>query len=171
MPRCVGLIQDAVGGTPARFKGLLEGQGAATILNAPFDVLAAAQGMKRLDVVDDIIGPYQGVVSVVRRSWLAVNLPAAAGYVRAERAGLRWMYDPANRTESVALLVDNAKLAPALAAQMYDVVTDPKLGMARDGAFSVAGVKTVLALRSRYATPHKALGDLASYVDSRPMSP
>jgi ABC-type nitrate/sulfonate/bicarbonate transport system substrate-binding protein len=159
-----------LGGTPARYSALLGGQGAGTILNAPFDLLAAAQGMKKLDDVVPVIGPYQGGVSVARRSWLNGHLDAAAGYVRGMLASLRWMYDPANRAACVQLLIDNAKLSPAIAAAMYPVLTDPQSGMARDGMLDIQGVRTVLALRTRYGMPQKVLGNPNSYFDERPMA-
>jgi hypothetical protein len=44
-------------------------------------------------------------------------------------------------------------------------LTDPATGMARTGALDLAGVRTVLALRSRYAQPHKELRDPRAYYD------
>ena len=157
----------AVGGTPARYSALLAGHGVATLLNAPFDLLAKAQGMTMLDDVVNVIGPYQGVVSVVRKGWLNGNLDVAAAYVRSVIAGLAWMYDPANQAACIQLLIDNGKLPPGIAAQMYPVLTDPKTGMARNGALDIPGVKTVLALRTRYGQPQRTLTNPLAYYDDR----
>jgi ABC-type nitrate/sulfonate/bicarbonate transport system substrate-binding protein len=123
--------------------------------------------MVMLDDAVQQIGPYQGVVSVVRKSWLNDNLDTATGYVRAMLSGLAWMYDPANEAECTQLLIDNTKLPAAFAAQMYAVLTDPKLGMARSGTLDLAGVKTVLALRTRYGLPHRTLTNPLAYYDDR----
>ncbi len=153
-----------LGGTPSRFKALVAGSVSGTILNAPFDLMGNAQGLHKLGDLDATIGPYQGVVSVVRRPWLQANAAIAHGYVRAMRAGLAWMFDPANHDEAIALLVKNGA-PPPIAAAMLPVLTDPVTGMARTGALDLAGVRTVLALRSRYAQPHKELRDPRAYYD------
>jgi len=156
-----------LGGTPARFAALVAGGCAATILNAPFNLQADAQGMHQLGDVAATLGPYQGVVSVVRKAWLGQNLTAATGYVRAMLASLRWMYDPANAAEATALLVDAGKMPAPVAAAMLPVLTAPSGGMERTGKVDVAGVKTVLALRSRYGKPQKTLTDPLRYYDDR----
>jgi ABC-type nitrate/sulfonate/bicarbonate transport system substrate-binding protein len=156
-----------LGGTPARFAALVAGSCAATILNAPFDLQADARGMHQLGNVVAAIGPYQGVVSVVRKPWLAQNLPLATSYVRAMIASLRWMYDPANAAEATALLVDAGKMPPPVAAAMLPVLTAADGGMARTGKIDLAGVKTVLELRSRYGRPQKTLTDPLRYYDDR----
>jgi ABC-type nitrate/sulfonate/bicarbonate transport system substrate-binding protein len=154
-----------LGGTPSRLKAMLAGTVAGSILNAPFDLMGEPHGLRKLGDIDATIGPYQGVVSVVRRPWLQANATSARGYVRAVRAGLAWMFDPANHDEAVALLVANGT-APPIATAMLPVLTDPATGMARTGAIDVAGVRTVLALRTRYGLPHKVLRDPHAYYDA-----
>ena len=154
-----------LGGTPARYAALLDGSVAATILNAPFDLLGNAHGLKQLGDVNATIGPYQGVVTAVRRSWLAANPAAATGYVRGTLAGLRWMYDPANHDEAVQLLVDMGKFPAPVAAAMLPVLTAANGGMDPAGRMDIPGVKTVLALRSRYGVPQKTLTDPFAYYD------
>ena len=156
-----------LGGTPSRYTALLEGRCSATILNAPFDLQAAAQGMHQLGNVRAAIGPYQGVVSVVRKPWLAQNLPLATSYVRAMVASLRWMYDPSNAAEAIALLADAGKMPSPLATAMLPVLIAPLDGMDRTGKIDLAGVKTVLELRSRYGKPQKTLTDPLRYYDDR----
>ena len=51
-----------------------------------------------------------------------------------------------------------------LAARTYDVLLGPG-GFTRSAAIDLEGVRTVLALRSQYARPPKALTDPARYVD------
>ena len=151
-----------LGSTPARYKALLDGRVAATIISAPGDFDAEAKGMRKLGDIYATIGPYQGVVTTVRRAWLRDNRALANAYVRGTRAGLGWTFDPANRDEAVQMLVTNAAMQPADAAVMLKLMLAPG-GLNPTGAIDVAGVRNVLALRTRYATPPAALGRPADY--------
>jgi ABC-type nitrate/sulfonate/bicarbonate transport system substrate-binding protein len=152
-----------LGSTPARLKALVDGSVAATIISAPVDAQADALGMKRIGDVYATIGPYQGVVTAIKRSWLANNAVAANAFVRGTRAGIRWAVDPANHDEAQALLVSRGGMTPEVAATMFRLMLGPG-GMSRTGEVDEAGVKTVLALRSRYATPPKTLAGPSAYV-------
>ena len=88
------------------------------------------------------------------------------GFLKAYRAGVEWLYQPANREIVEALLVANIRdMTPALARQSYDLLLAQPGGITRDARPDLAGIATVLALRSKYATPPKALTDPARYVD------
>ena len=69
-------------------------------------------------------------------------------YIAAVVEGRRWLLDRANKAEAVQLLVDKAKLPPAVAARTYEVVTDPAEGFSKDAKFDMEGFKNVLKLRA-----------------------
>ena len=56
-------------------------------------------------------------------------------------------------------------MTPALAKQAYDILLADKGGLYRNLAPDAAGIRTVLALRSKYGTPQKTLTDPSKYVD------
>ena len=58
--------------------------------------------------------PVSANAMMARRAWAANNRPAITAFVNAYRAAVAWMYDPANRTEAIAILARNAALDPAL---------------------------------------------------------
>jgi hypothetical protein len=58
-------------------------------------------------------------------------------------------------------------MTPALARQSYDLLLAQPGGIYPDARPNVAGIGTVLALRSKYATPPKILNDPARYIDLR----
>jgi len=154
-----------LGNTSARLKALLDGTASATILSAPGDLAAAAAGMKKLGDVYATIGPYLGNVTAMRRSWLQQNAAAARAYVRGTRAGLAWVFDPANHDEAVALLQTQGGMNPEAANVMIRLMLAPG-GLNRTGAVDVAGVSTVLALRAKYTTPAKPLGEPGTFIDT-----
>jgi ABC-type nitrate/sulfonate/bicarbonate transport system substrate-binding protein len=153
------------GGTLQRWEALKEGKHAGTLLTTPFDLLAEAAGYRRLANAPDVLGSYQGLVGATRRSWAAANSTKLVGFVRGFRSGLDWLFDVANKPEAVAILEKNVRgMTADLATRTYDVLLGPD-GFTRSAAIDLEGVRTVLALRSQYARPPKALTDPARYVD------
>jgi ABC-type nitrate/sulfonate/bicarbonate transport system substrate-binding protein len=153
------------GGTSNRYTELLGGKHDATLLRTPFELLAQNRGYRVLASAD-MLGSYQGTAGFVRRSWAVAHEAAVIGFLKAYRAGVDWIYQPANRDIVEALLVANIRdMTPALARQSYDLLLAQPGGITRDARPDLTGIATVLALRSKYATPPKALGDPARYVD------
>lgn len=153
------------GGTPLRYRDLVAGKHDATLLRTPFELLARDKGLNVLATAE-ALGPYQGTVGAARRSWARTHEAALVGFLKAYRKGVAFVLDPANRGVCEALLVANIRdMTPALARQSYDILVAPKGGLARDAAIDPEGVRTVLALRAKYAVPAKPLGEPSKYVD------
>jgi len=154
------------GGTVNRYRELLAAKHEATLLRTPFEILAKERGLNVLTSAETL-GPYQGTVGVARKGWAASNEAALVGYIRAYKSGLDWLYDRANREVVEALLIANIRdMTPALAKRSYDILLADKGGLARDAALDLAGIRTVLQLRSKYGTPQKTLTDPDKYIDA-----
>jgi ABC-type nitrate/sulfonate/bicarbonate transport system substrate-binding protein len=121
---------------------------AAAILNPPFTVEAKRSGMVSLGNTVALLGPYQGVGVFALRSWAEQNADALTRYLAAYVEAIRWVRDGANRAESIALLVREDKLEPAIAEQTYDELTDPAFGFTPDARFDPEGFRNLLALRA-----------------------
>lgn len=155
------------GGSQARFRALLEGKHAATLLNTPFDLQAVDRGMNRLGSASQLLGRYQAHAAAAQRSWIEQNEAAVIGLMRAYRDAMEWIYDPKNREIAEALLVAHDKqMTPALARRTLEVFTDPGEGLFRNVAVSIEGLRTVLALRNRFGQPSLNLTDPLKYVDT-----
>ncbi len=153
------------GGTANRYRELLAGKHDATLLRTPFELLAVGRGFKVLASAESL-GAYQGTAGFARRSWARDHEAALVGFLRAYKAATDWIYDRANRDVVEALLVANIRdMTPALAKQSYDMLLSGRGALSRDLALDPAGVRTVLALRSKYGLPAKKLDDPAKYVD------
>ena len=77
-----------------------------------------------------------------------------------------WLYDSKNHEEAIRILLKNVpQMSPQLAEQTYQELLDPRTGFFRKGKMSTEGIRTVLALRSRYATPQKLLNNPMKYYD------
>jgi ABC-type nitrate/sulfonate/bicarbonate transport system substrate-binding protein len=138
-----------VGGSAARMKAVTGSKEySAVVLNVPFNILAAQGGLKSLGRTVDLVGPYQATGAYVMRPWAKANARTLERYIAAYIESLRWAMQPANRAESVALLVERVKLAPSVAEQAYDLMREPKFGLATDARFDVEGFRNLLAIRA-----------------------
>ena len=153
------------GGTANRYRELMAGKHDATLLRTPFELLAQNRGFNVLAKAD-ALGAYQGTVGAARRSWAREHDAALVGFIRAYRAAMDWLYDRANREIVEAILIANVRdMTPALAKQSYDLLLADKSGLTRDLAPDLAGMRTVLRLRSKFGAPAKTLTDPMKYVD------
>jgi ABC-type nitrate/sulfonate/bicarbonate transport system substrate-binding protein len=151
----------SVGGTGQRLEALTKDKTyAAAIMNPPFSIRAEKAGLKALGTVADAIGAYQGSAAFVLRSWGAANMDALVKYTQAYIEGMRWMLNPANKAEAVALLVERLKLPEDVAAQAFDATLK---GFQRDGALDMDGVRNVLKLRGQFEGGAPA--DSGKYID------
>jgi ABC-type nitrate/sulfonate/bicarbonate transport system substrate-binding protein len=154
------------GGMAARWEGLRDGKHAATLLSAPYNLMAKNAGFIELAKATDVIGPYQGNVAAVRRPWAAQNRERVSAYIRGYRRAISWLYQSENRTEAVAILKAHLPQMPQpIAEASYGELLDPARGFFRTCAIDPAGLKCVLDLRNRYARPLKPLDDPAKYCD------
>ena len=88
------------------------------------------------------------------------------GFMRAYKQAIDWLYDRGNRDIVEALLVANVRdMTPALAKQAYELLLADKGGLTRDLKPDLAGIKTVLQLRSKFGMPQKTLDDPTKYID------
>jgi len=149
-----------------RFQALMKKEHAATLLLSPFEVPAQAAGFNKLGDATAVLGAYQGLVGGARKSWADANRDAVVGYIRGFVAGVDWLYDPANKAEAIAILRKNLPNLDEKAAEAsYRILLSPADGFQKKAQIDLGGVKTVLALRSKYAEPRKTLADPSKYYD------
>lgn len=158
----------SAGGMAQRWKGLSEGRHQATLLSAPYDLMAQDSGFNVLTRAVDVIGPYQGNVGAARKSWAARNADTITGYIRAYREALTWLCAPTNRSEAIDILLAHSPLLPnAIAARTYTELLKPGFGFFPDCQIDPHGVACVLELRTRHGRPGVELGPVERYYDDR----
>ena len=171
MLRLNGLTQgdyalDNAGGMIQRYGALTEGRHAGTIVSTPYELLAEAAGLRCLAAARDLLPRYQGNVGAARRAWAQANASALVAYIEAYGAALDWLFEPANRRAAIAILGRHvAAVTPALAAPICDRLLHPTDGFQHRAAIDPDGVRTVLALRSRYGKPARTLDEPDRYLD------
>jgi len=154
------------GGGAQRLERLLKGEQAATLLNAPLDLVAEAKGYVRLATVRDAVGPYQGIVGMARRGTAEKMRTPIEAFIRGFHAAVLWLAESRNREEAASSLMRHMPgFDAALAGTAYDRLLDKRTGLFRDLRINREGVETVLRLRSEYGLPRKSLSDPRRYID------
>lgn len=134
-----------VGGTPERYAALSKGAIDGTALSQPFDFLALAEGLKGFDHVSDVLKDYQFQVTMVDISWAKANRDLLVRYLRAKVLAHRWLWDPANKQETIKILVKNTRIKDPDAAKTYDLWFGEKRPIVpRNGEINVKGLELVL---------------------------
>lgn len=156
-----------LGGTGERTEALMQNRTIGTIVTSPLDLLPLAKGYRVLADSREV-GPYQATLYVARREWARAHAKELVGFIRAELDALRWLADPAHRDEAVAIYRKHLpKASEQAAAKAWDaLLTKTDEGLTHDGRIDMAGVATVLKLRSEYGRPKKELTDASRYVDT-----
>jgi ABC-type nitrate/sulfonate/bicarbonate transport system substrate-binding protein len=139
----------SVGGTLVRYRAMRENQEfAATMLNPPFSIDAPSAGLKSLGRAVDLIGPYQATGAWVLRKWATANADTLERYIAGLIESTRWAVASENKDAAVKILAERFKLQPQVAQRTWEMLADPRFGLAPDARFDLAGFKNVLALRA-----------------------
>ena len=156
-----------VGAGVFRLKAMAENkENAGAILNLPFTVQAEQIGLKSLGRTIDLLGPYQAAGAFAMRDWARRNSATLERYIAAYVEALRWVRDPANRSQAVALLIDKLKVPQLVAERTYDRLLDPNFGFTPDAKFDPVGFRNMLALRAEIASQPPSKSPSADrYVD------
>ncbi len=157
---------ERVGGTAFRVEALIQGKIAATMVNSPLEIVPESRGCLRLGDVTAAFGRYQAISGVARRSWAGQNRELLAAFIRAYVAALDWLYAEINRDEALAIYSRRLPGTPlAIAQKAYAVMLSGNEGFQRRAKLDIAGIRTVLEVRSEYGLPKKRLSDPLKYVD------
>jgi len=158
---------ESAGGVMQRYGALLERKHAATILVAPFDLMAQAQGFERLGKATEVLGHYQGVVAAVRQSWAQSDADRVIGFIRAHAAAIEWLYDARNKDEALRIFLarmPEATTVPA-AETAYGALLSPEEGFQRKARIDLQGIATAVKLRAKYGRADAALHEADHYYD------
>lgn len=138
-----------IGGTGLRLKGMKENKDyKAAMLNLPFTLDAKAAGLRSMGRAIDLIGPYQASSTFVLRRWGQAHRDVLERYLAALIEGTRWSLAPGNKDAAVKILAERLKVSPENAAKTWELMGDPKFGIAPDARFDMQGFRNVLALRA-----------------------
>lgn len=157
------------GGTSTRLEALKQGTVAATILYAPFDLMAAEGGFRRLAASTDAYSAYASLATAGTQDWVETHADLVIGYLVALRQALRWLYDPEQAAAAQRLIAQEPSLGvpTSLAARVYAAFVDPAGGFGLTGMLDEAGLGQVITLRAIYGASQATPGRPRDYQDLR----
>jgi ABC-type nitrate/sulfonate/bicarbonate transport system substrate-binding protein len=136
------------GSSPARLALMTEDKDVvAAMLSPPFSTSAQKSGFKDMGSAAVALGAYQGASIFSLRAWAAANGETLVNFLQATIEGFRWILDPSNKADVIAIMVERLKLSGDVATITYETT---RSGFARDGAIDMAGVNNVLKLRAEF---------------------
>jgi len=158
---------ERAGGALQRYEALLARKHAATMLVAPFDVMAQQQGFNVLGKAREVLGPYQGAVGAVRQSWARAHARELRGFIRAHASAVEWLSEPRNKEEALRIFLAHVppNTPPQAAETAYRALLTGDERFQRQSRIDVQGVETVLKLRAKYGQPGVKLREAAAYYD------
>jgi ABC-type nitrate/sulfonate/bicarbonate transport system substrate-binding protein len=157
------------GGTSNRLDALESGVVAATILYAPFDVLAIRAGFNQLATSTDYYPAYASLATAGVQSWIEQHSGEVTSYSTAYLKALRWIFDPAHANDVQVIMQNEPSLGldASLTPHVYAAFVDPISGFGQEAMLDDEGLKQVIDLRARYASSSIIERDLAHYRDLR----
>ncbi|NWE77780.1 ABC transporter substrate-binding protein [Pseudomonas yamanorum] len=157
---------ESVGGVAQRFESLIREEQDATLLVTPFDLMAEQNGLQILQRAREVTGSYQGVVAAVTRGWAADNADALIRFIQGYRQALDWLFNPANRSEALAIFRENMAAMPeALVDRTATELLASPGGFQPDARLDYKGAERVIQLRRKYT--EKDLAQIEHYIDER----
>jgi ABC-type nitrate/sulfonate/bicarbonate transport system substrate-binding protein len=138
-----------IGGTESRVNAFSQSSdNAVGMLNPPWTFVAESRGARSFGKAKELFGPYQGISTIVMRSWAQANRGALERYLAAYIEGCRLTTDPANREQVIAVLRKRLNLTADVARRSYEGLIEPGYGLSRDCRLDMAGFRNALALRA-----------------------
>jgi ABC-type nitrate/sulfonate/bicarbonate transport system substrate-binding protein len=117
-----------------RLSALISGGVDATILNPPTYFKASALGFTNLGDIDPFIKDVPFTVWAANTDWAAKNRDVLVAFARSYKRGVRWLYDPVNKTAAIDILVKHARQDRGDTLQAYDYLVDRLKLFSSDGA-------------------------------------
>lgn len=157
---------ERAGGVMERFQGLKEGRFAATLVLTPFDLMAEAAGCRVLQRASALISRYQGVVGCAGRAWAGAHRGELERFIAGYLEALHWLFGAGGMQGAHDLLRSRLPQMPsAIAEATCRILLAPDGGFEPRAKLDPEGMDTVLALRSKFAVPPKAIADHSKFID------
>jgi ABC-type nitrate/sulfonate/bicarbonate transport system substrate-binding protein len=129
-----------------RFECLKRGECDGVPLGQPEDLIAIAQGYRRLGVSTEAVPQFQFQVVAARRTWAAANRDAVVRFVRALASAFRFIRESPNRAEVVKAVVDLTGSSEDIARATLALYFEPDKGVVpKQAEISLSGLAQVIA--------------------------
>ncbi|HLI28710.1 MAG TPA: ABC transporter substrate-binding protein [Chloroflexota bacterium] len=153
------------GSTPERYAALVSGQVAGVLLTPPLTFRAQREGFHSLVNLAEILPPYTFATLTVNQDWARAHRDTVVRWLAAMLESVRWLYDPANRDEAVAILADATHTSAEDAQATYTLVVERLKVFPPDLQVTPAEVDALVELMREVGTAPATLPEMNRLID------
>ncbi|HLH25497.1 MAG TPA: ABC transporter substrate-binding protein [Chloroflexota bacterium] len=156
-----------VGGTPNRVAAMQAGVAKAGMIAPPAFFSLLDQGMNLLGRSADYVSEYAFSNHMVRRDWAERNHDTVVRYLAAIVKADRWIADPANKEQGIAILADATRTSPDAARRTWEYAIEQLDSHVHDGEVSLDGIAAIIEQLGSIGDLPQPLPSPDRYVDLR----
>jgi ABC-type nitrate/sulfonate/bicarbonate transport system substrate-binding protein len=156
-----------VGTSPDRYAAIKGGSVQATFMGPPFNLRAAKEGFTKLTTFHEYLGPIQFVVQFAHDDFLKSNRSEGVKFLKGMIEGTRWLYDPKNKEEALAIYMKILKGPREAAETDYRFLVEEFKPFPADLSVNKKAIEKTMELRVKAGKYEgKPAPSYTAYVDS-----
>ena len=156
-----------VGTSPERYAALKGGSVHATFMGPPFTFRAGKDGFRKLANFHEYLGPILFNTDFVHVNYLKSNRTELVRFLKATIEATRWLYDPKNKEEALAIHMKFLKSTRESAEEDYKYLVQEFQPFPRDASISKVSFDKTMDLRAKEGTYQgKKIPPASDYVDN-----
>jgi ABC-type nitrate/sulfonate/bicarbonate transport system substrate-binding protein len=156
-----------VGTSPQRYAALKGGSVQASFMGPPFTFRAAKDGFRKLANFNEYLGPILFTTDFASMNYLKSNRTEVVRYLKSMIEATRWLYDPKNKEEALAIHMRVLKSTRESAEEDYKYLVQDFQPFPKDGTVSKASYDKTMELRAKEGLYQgKKIPPMSEYVDS-----
>ncbi len=155
-----------VGTSPERYAALKGGSVQATFMGPPFNFRATRDSFRKLANFHEQLGPILFTADFAHVNYLKSNRTEVVRYLKSIVEATRWLYDPKNKEESLAIHMKVLKSTRDSAEEDYKYLVQDFQPFPKDGTVSKVSFDKTMDLRAKEGTYQgKKIPPMSDYVD------
>src|SRR5258706_5546140 len=138
-----------VGTSPDRYAALKGGSVQVTFMGPPFNLKARQEGYTKLTTFHEHLGPIQFVVQFANEDYLRSNRAEVVKFLKGMAEASRWLYDPKNKEEALAVYMKILKSPREAAEADYKYLIEEFKPFPVEGALGKQAMEKIFELREK----------------------
>jgi len=156
-----------VGTSPERYAALKGGSVHATFMGPPFTFRAAKDNFRKLANFHEYLGPILFTTDFAHANYIKSNRGEIVRYQKSMIEATRWLYDPKNKEEALAIHMKVLKSPRESAEEDYKYLVQDFQPFPRDGSVSKVSFDKTMDLRAKEGIYQgKKMPTASDYVDN-----
>jgi NitT/TauT family transport system substrate-binding protein len=138
-----------VGTSPDRYAALKGGSVQVTFMGPPFNLRARQEGYTKLTTFHEHLGPIQFVVQFANDEYLRTNRAEVVKFIKGMAEATKWLYDPKNKEEALAVYTKILKGSREAAETDYHYLIEEFKPFPVEGTINKQAIEKTFDLREK----------------------